>query len=77
MSKQKTEKQGKKGSFDVLLFITVIILTIFGLVMIFSASIPSARMYQNDSLSFVKSQIPASGVGFVMMLICASIDYRI
>ena len=77
MSKQKTEKQVKKGSFDVLLFITVIVLTIFGLVMIFSASIPSARVYQNDSLSFVKSQIPAIGVGLVMMLVCASIDYKI
>ncbi len=77
MSKTQSEKNTKKNSFDIWLFITVIILTTFGLVMIFSASIPSARAYQQDSLSFVKSQIPAIGVGLVMMLVCASIDYKV
>ena len=77
MTKHQNDKTAKKSSFDVLLFITVIILTVFGLVMIFSASIPSARAYQKDSLSFVKSQIPAIAVGLVMMLVCASIDYKV
>ena len=47
----------KKNSFDGILFATVVILSLVGLVMIFSASAPSAFSYYNDSFYFVKKQL--------------------
>ena len=66
----------KKNSFDGILFATVVILSLFGLVMIFSASAPSAFSYYNDSFYFVKKQLIWTVVGFFVLFFCASFDYK-
>ena len=66
----------KKNSFDGILFATVVILSLFGLVMIFSASAPSAFSYHNDSFYFVKKQLIWTVIGFGVLFFCASFDYK-
>ena len=66
----------KKTSFDGVLFATVILLSLFGLVMIFSASAPSAFTLYGDSFYFVKKQLIWTVLGFGVLLFCASFDYR-
>jgi cell division protein FtsW len=56
--------------------ITVLALTVYGLVMVFSASAPSALSIKNDSLYFFKSQAIWTVVGIAVMLLTACIDYK-
>ncbi|MBE7028673.1 MAG: putative lipid II flippase FtsW [Ruminococcaceae bacterium] len=66
----------KKSSFDGVLFATVVILSLFGLIMIFSASAPSAFVLHGDSFYFVKKQLIWTVLGFGALLFCASFDYK-
>ncbi|MBE7014404.1 MAG: putative lipid II flippase FtsW [Ruminococcaceae bacterium] len=66
----------KKTSFDGVLFATVIVLSLFGLIMIFSASSPSAFSLYGDSFYFVKKQLIWTVLGFGVLFFCASFDYR-
>ncbi len=67
----------KKKYFDILLFIAVIIIIIFGIIMIYSASSIWAEYKFNDSLRFVKAQTIFFLLGIVIMLILSKIDYKI
>lgn len=66
-----------KKNFDKILFGAVILLAIFGLVMIFSASSIWAEYKFNDPFKFVKMQGIFFGVGIFLMLILSKIDYHI
>lgn len=66
----------KKSSFDGILFATVIVLSLFGLIMIFSASAPSAFSLYGDSFYFVKKQLLWTILGFGVLFFCSSFDYR-
>lgn len=66
----------KKSSFDGILFAAVIVLSLFGLIMIFSASSPSAFSLYGDSFYFVKKQLIWTVLGFGVLFFCASFDYR-
>lgn len=63
--------------FDRILFITVIIIAIFGIVMIYSASSIWADYKFHDSFKFVKSQSIFFLVGVILMIIISKIDYKI
>ena len=65
-----------KGSYDRILLILVIILTLFGLIMDFSASYAYAYSSTGDSFHFVKRQIIWAAAGFVAMFVAMHFDYR-
>ena len=66
----------KKNSTNLVLFITVLILAIFGCVMIYSASSYSALVQMGDSLHFLKKQIIGVVLGVIAMLVMWHIDYH-
>ncbi len=65
-----------KSSFDMILFADIIILSLFGLIMIFSASAPSAFNLYGDSFFFVKKQLIWTVLGFFALFFCATFDYK-
>ncbi len=76
--RQKKDKVKKMGSMDITFFILVMILLIFGLVMLFSASYAYCYYrYDGDSFRFIKRQLFFGAVGVVGMLIISRIDYHI
>ncbi len=67
----------KKSQVDFVLIIIIIILLSFGIVMILSASAPSALAETGDSYTYVTKQIIFAVVGLVIMWIASNVDYRI
>lgn len=70
-------KNIKRGGIDMTLFIVLMIMLSFGLIMVFSASSPSAYYEQNDQYYYIKKQLMWSAVGFVAMLFTSKINYNI
>lgn len=60
---------------DIFFFAIVLALTAYGLVMVYSASAPSAFYVHNDSTHFFRSQALWSVVGIGAMIFMASIDF--
>ena len=67
----------KSRKFDFVLFIAVLILILFGLVMIYSASSIWAEYKFHDSFKYVKQQALFIGIGIVLLLAVAKVDYRL
>ena len=65
-----------KKRFDIMLFISVIILTLFGLIMIYSSSSIWANYKFNDSFRYFKQQLLFIGLGIILMLGISKINYR-
>lgn len=65
-----------KGKPDFLLLILTLVLTGFGIVMVFSASSSIAAVNNHDAYHFVKRQAIWAVLGFVAMLIAMNIPYR-
>ena len=65
-----------KGSYDRLFLILVIVLTLFGLVMDFSASYPSAFSKYGDSFHYVKRQVAFAALGMIALFVAMHFDYR-
>ena len=57
-------------NFDYTLFITTIILCVFGLIMLYSATLSF------NSLSYMKSQSIATTIGFVFLILLVILDYQ-
>ncbi len=66
----------KEKPFDFILFITVIILLAMGIVMVLSASSPSALAESGNSYAYVSRQAVFAVIGIALMLIISRIDYR-
>jgi len=66
----------KKRQVELLLLISVIVISIFGLVMIYSASYVWAEYKFNDPFKFVKNQGIFFIVGVFLMFIVSKINYR-
>ena len=71
--KPKSLIKNNLSSFDLLLFIIVILLSIYGTMMVFSAGYAYAYARYNDSAYFMKKQIIWLVVGFITMLIVSRI----
>ncbi len=75
-------KKGKKVSsfagnqFDFILCITVLILLSMGIIMVLSASAPSALSTTGNSYTYVKKQFAFAIVGVFLMFTLSKIDYR-
>ena len=67
----------KRKNFDIILFISVIMLAAFGVIMIYSASSVWAEYKFNDSFKFFKAQGIFFIVGIIIMLIVSKIDYNV
>ena len=67
----------KKNSIDWLLFLTVIIISLFGIVMIYSSSYIWAEYKFNDAFKYVKHQSLFFVLGVILMIIISKIDYHI
>ncbi len=76
------QKKGKRVSkfvnnqFDFVLCITVLVLLAMGIIMILSASAPSALATTGSSYTYVKKQLTFAIVGIAVMFLVSKIDYR-
>ena len=74
---QKVLPSKKRKSFDAIFLLTVILLTLFGSLMVFSAGSAYAEARYGDSYYFVKRQAIWLLVGFVIMLTASKIKPEI
>ena len=65
-----------KKKYDIILFISTILLILFGLIMIYSASSIWAEYKFNDSFKYVKHQLLFFIVGLILMIRISKIDYN-
>ena len=79
--KEKTNKKiinfndiKNKGTLDYILVTITIILTLIGLVMVLSASAPSALINYNNSYYFFNKEVLGAVVGIIMMFIISIVD---
>lgn len=66
----------RKKSFDFILLLTVLILVATGIVMVLSASTPTAQSKYNDTYYYFKKQLIYAAIGFIALFVMANIDYR-
>ena len=74
--KQLTKTRLSKTGFDFSFLITVILLLAIGLLMVFSASYPSAYYYHNNGMYFINKQLLWAAMGVIAMILTANFDYR-
>lgn len=67
----------KRGKFDMPLFTVVIVLLVFGIIMMSSASYAYALKEEGNSFAYAQKQLVAAVVGFVIMVILSRLDYRL
>lgn len=77
----KTKKQSnfkkKFGYIDIPMLTLVLLLLLFGLVMLFSASYPSGLYRRGSSFALILPQLKYAAVGVVAMLVASVVDYHI
>lgn len=81
LERQQSEAAGKKEGktrrfYDYSLLFTIIFLTVFGLVMIYSSSSYSAQLRYKDAGYFMKRQGAIALGSFFIMLLVSKIDYH-
>lgn len=74
---KKAKEVNKKSQVDFILVVLIIILLSFGIVMVLSASAPSALAEGNDAYTYVTRQIQFAILGLAIMWFVSKIDYRI
>lgn len=67
----------RRGRVDMPLFMAIIVLTVFGLVMMSSASYAQSLFENRDSYDFIKQQIEGVLLGMVLMFVLSIVDYKI
>ncbi len=67
----------KRGSLDVTFLILVLILLLFGLIMLFSASYAAARYKTGDSFHYIRNQLIFAAMGVAGMIVISFIDYNV
>ena len=70
------KKKGNKGSIDYVVFFSVMILIVIGIVMVYSASSYYSLYYNNDSTVFLKKELFAVVAGTVALLFFMNFDYH-
>jgi cell division protein FtsW len=76
MAHEESAAEGTLG-FDRPLFIGVVLLTAFGVVMVYSASAVTAFHEKHSSTYFLARHVIYAALGLVAMLVVSRIDYRI
>ena len=67
----------RKQKMDMEFFIAIIVLILFGMAMVFSASWPSASMEFDNPRHYITNHLIYVMLGFIVMFIGSSLDYRI
>ena len=75
-NKEKKVSKFVNNQFDFLLCITVLLLLSLGVIMVLSASAPSALSETGSSYTYVRKQATFAIIGIVLMFIISKIDYR-
>ena len=73
---EQKHKQAAKGSMDLPFLILTLLLTVVGLIMLFSASFPRAYYDTGDGTYYFKRQALFAAVGLVGMFVAAKINYQ-
>ena len=75
---KKTKKVSNfaNNQFDFILFITVLLLLSLGIIMVLSASAPSALSTTGNSYTYVKKQLLFAIAGLFVMFFLSKVDYR-
>lgn len=68
---------GKLGQIDIPMLTILLLLLLFGLVMLFSASYPSGHLRRDDSFDFISDQLRFAFIGLAGMFVASLVDYRI
>ncbi len=72
------KKRKYRFNFDYTLLFAIVLLNLFGLVMLYSVSSYEASIkFQGDATHYLRTQAIALGIGFVGMLLCATINYHV
>ena len=74
--KKKNFSSFLNNPFDFTLLITILLLLSIGLIMVLSASSPSALAESGDSYSYFSKQLIFAILGIIAMLFISKIDYR-
>ena len=75
--KEKTFPKKKKSQVDFFLIVIIIILLLFGIIMVLSASAPSALAETGNSYEYVISQVQFAILGLAVMWFFSKLDYHI
>ena len=70
-------KKNKTNRFDMIFAFSVLLITIYGTLMVFSAGTAYAEARYNDSLYFIKRQTIWLVIGFAVMFVTSHIDPQI
>lgn len=68
---------GRRSSYFVALFIAVAVLSLFGLVMVLSASAANALRFEGSSWYYFRQQLLWLGLGTTAMVVTMRVDYRL
>lgn len=74
--KAKKKYSSRYNEGDYIMLIATLILTLFGLVMVFSASYYSGLSRKNDAFYYLKSDIMWVALGWVIFIVLATVDYH-
>ncbi len=70
-------QQVRRGQIDIPLLTILLLLLIFGLVILFSASYPSGYLRQRDSFYYIADQMKFALLGLAGMVAASLVDYRV
>ena len=76
-TEQKPKRQFSIAGIDGTFFILVMVLLTFGLIMLFSASYPNAKYYQDNSFFYIGKQLVFAVLGLVVMAALSFVNYKI
>ena len=77
MTEEKHLVKRKNKELDLGLLIVTLVLLAFGVIMVLSASAPSAFRQEGDSFYYFKKQGEFAIVGIIVMLLMSRVDYKI
>jgi len=77
MTEEKHLVKRKNKQLDLGLLIVTLILLAFGVIMVLSASAPSAFRQEGDSFFYFKKQGTFALIGIIVMILMSKIDYKI
>ncbi len=77
MERAKPAKKKKKNFYDYSLLLVIVVLSCFGLIMIYSTSYYTAQLRLGDGTYYLRRQAMILAGSFVVMLAISKIDYHI
>ena len=73
----KVDNKKDKNNVDFTVVVTLLLLLSLGIIMVLSASSPTALAEEGDSYAYVKKQLVFAALGLIGMFVISKIDYRI